>query len=137
LVVAAEYGFFGRYRFNGEEVWKQSLWSTVGELSVTGDGSTLYMAGFAHGLQVFAADGNGQGSFILEGTVSHVSSTFYPQKLIAATLERHLLELRGDGTLKWLLQAPEDIARVIVSPVGDYVIVGLQSGRVLRLDLTA
>jgi hypothetical protein len=136
LIVAAEHACFGRYRFDGEPVWVEKLWSNVGDLSVTGDGRVVFLAGFAYGVQVFDGHGAGVGSFVLDGTASLVSSTYVQKLLIAATMERHLLCLDTEGQARWILELPDDLCRIVLSPLGDWLVCGFASGRIVRLDQT-
>lgn len=135
LVAAAEHGLVGRYSIHGETIWTEKLWSNVGDMAVTGDGRNLFLAGFAHGVQSYDGDdGGSRGSFITEGTVALVACGYARKQLIAATLERQLFAINDAGDLVWNLTLPEDLARILVSPLGDWVILGFASGRILRLD---
>ena len=135
LIAAADYGFFARYSWQGEPEWNERLWSTVGDLATTGDGTSIVLAGLAHGLQVYDDEGSAIGSFVLEGTAHLVSTTYLKKRIAAATLERQLFFLDADGDVKWLVQAPDDIKRLQVSALGDWLIVGFASGRIVRLDM--
>jgi hypothetical protein len=134
LVVAAEHACFARYQLNGDPVWMERLWSNVGDLAVTGDGKAILLAGFAYGVQVFDGAGAAQGSFVMEGSTKLVSSTFQRKLILSATLERQLMCLEMDGTLKWLLELPDDACRIFLSPLGDWAVCGFSSGRIVRLD---
>ena len=135
LVGAAEHGLVGRFALRGETIWSEKLWSNVGDLAVTGDGRNLFLAGFAHGIQSYDGEaGSSRGTFVTEGTVSLVSCGYAKKSLAAATLERDLFALDDGGNLVWKLTAPEDVCRVILSPLADWIAVGFASGRVVRLD---
>lgn len=136
LVCAAEHACFARYRMDGEPLWVEKLWSNVGDLAVTGDGKTIYLAGFAYGAQVFEGTGAAVGSFVMDGTTKLVATTYQKKYILIATLERHLMCLDSDGNLRWLVELPDDLCRIFISPLGDWVVVGFNSGRVVRLDQT-
>jgi hypothetical protein len=136
LVVAAEHACFARYKLNGDPVWMEKLFSNVGDLSVTGDGRYIFLAGFAYGVQVFDADGDAIGSFVLDGAANLVSSTYSRKWIVAATLERQLICLDSEGKERWLLELPEELCGVRLSPLGDWLICGFASGRIVRLDQT-
>lgn len=137
LVAAAEHGLVGRFTMHGESVWTEKLWSNVGDLAVTGDGRNLYLAGFAHGVQSYDGDqGASRGSFITEGTVALVACGYARKQLIASTLERQLFAINDSGDLVWNLTVPDDLTRILVSPLGDWLVLGFASGRVVRLDMT-
>jgi hypothetical protein len=134
LVVAAEHACFARYKLTGENIWMQKLWSNVGDLAVTGNGRQIFLAGFAYGIQAFDGEGSPQGSFVMEGTTKLIASTYLPRLLLAATLERQLLCVDAQGNLRWMLELPDDAVRIGLSPLGDWLICGFASGRVVRLD---
>jgi hypothetical protein len=135
FIAAADYGFFARYSWEGDAEWNERLWSSVSDLTVTGDGQMIILAGLAHGLQVYDADGDAKGSFVLEGTAHLVSMTYTRKRIAAATLERHLLFLDADGDVKWAVETPDDVTRLHTSALGDFVIVGFANGRIVRLDM--
>lgn len=135
IVAAADYGFFGRYSLTGEPDWNERLWSTVNDLAVTGDGKTIALAGLAHGIQVYDGEGSSRGSFVMEGTAHRVAATYARKRFACATLERKLLMLDTSGELRWLVDAPDDVSKLRLSPLGDWLVVGFAGGRLVRLDL--
>lgn len=136
LVCAAEHACFARYRLDGAPVWVEKLWSNVGDLSVTGDGKTIFLGGFAYGVQVFDGGGSPKGSFVTDGTAKLVTTTYQRKLIVTATLERQLLCLNTEGDLHWMLELPDDVSRIALSPLGDWLICGFASGRIVRLDQT-
>ncbi len=134
FLAAADYGFFAKYSLYGDLDWSERLWSTVSDLSVTGDGELVALAGLAHGVQVFDSQGAAQGSFVLDGTASLVATSYNRRRIVAATLERHITLLDTEGSMRWLVQPPDDVIRLQMSPLGDSVIIGFADGRITRLD---
>ncbi|MFO1041126.1 MAG: hypothetical protein U0941_05025 [Planctomycetaceae bacterium] len=135
IVAAAEHGLVGRYSLSGEQIWAEKLWSNVGDLATSGDGRNVFLAGFAHGIQSYdGEDGRSRGAFLTEGTVSQVSCGYSKKTLVAATLEQNLFGLSDAGDLVWNLTMPEDLNRVLMSPLGDWIVLGFTSGRIVRLD---
>ncbi|MDP1796644.1 MAG: hypothetical protein Q8K78_04150 [Planctomycetaceae bacterium] len=134
LLAAADYGFFARYTLQGDLDWSERLWSTVSDLAVTGDGEMVVLAGLAHGVQVYDAQGASQGSFVLDGTASLVAASYNRRRIAAATLERHITLLDTEGTMRWLVQPPDDVIRLQIGPLGDDVVIGFADGRITRLD---
>jgi len=134
FIAAAEYGLLCQYTLQGREIWNEKLWSHVGNLCITGDGETILLAGFNHGIQVFESDGAARGSYVVEGTPQRVSASYAPRRVVAATLEQHLYWLDSDGELLWASSAPEEITHVHCDPLGNWVICGLASGPIYRLD---
>ncbi len=135
LLVGAEYGFIGRYTLGGAPLWTNKLFSTVGDLTATGDGRSLFLAGFAHGIQAFDGQtGDARGTFVCDGTVGLVSCGFSKRDIVAYTLERTLFSADDEGNPQWNVTVPDDVQRIILSPLGDFLICGFASGRIVRLD---
>lgn len=134
LVGVAEYGLLCAHAFTGEQEWQEQLWANVGDLSVTGDGRTILLACYAHGIQCHDAAGRQVGSYQVGGTVSRVSTGFIPGRIAAATMERHFYYIDADGQVVFQAPLPDDICRVICDPFGKAVVVGLTSGRIMRLE---
>lgn len=134
LIGAAEHNLLCCHTLAGEVVWQQKLWSNAGGFSMTGDADVIYLAAYHHGIQTFDGDGENIGAYVVDGTVSRVSTSFEAQRLIAATLERHLYWLDVDGELLWAAETPDDISAVRCDPLGESAVVGFESGRIARLD---
>jgi hypothetical protein len=136
LIASAEHGLVGRFRLDGAPVWTDKLWSNVGQLSIAGDGSQVYLACNTHGVQVYDGDGSPLGSYMLEGTAQRADVSFEANRIIAATVERQLYWLDADGEVVYSTTPPDDVAAVRCDPLGEWIICGLKCGRVFRLDWT-
>lgn len=134
LIGTAEHGLLCCFRPSGEKLWDEKLWSNTGDIAAAGDGSIILLACFTHGVQIYDGTGRYCGSYLLEGTASHVSLSFDPGRIVAATLERHLYWLDAQGELIWATEMPDDICHVGCDPLGSGVVCGLESGRLLWLD---
>ncbi|MBI1345594.1 hypothetical protein GC163_04835 [bacterium] len=134
MIVAADYGFFARFSLDGDPEWNERLWSTVNDLTVTGDGKTIALAGLAHGIQIYDAQGSSLGTFVLDGTAHRITSTYSRKRFAVATLEKQLFMIDETGDLKWMLEAPDDVSRIRLAPLGDWLIVGFAGGRIVRLN---
>lgn len=134
IVAAAEYGLICRHQLDGEQLWADKTWSNVGDITVTGDGDAVWIAGFNHGLQLYDADGQNRASLVTEGTINHVSVSYQGDRLAAATIEQHLFWLDGDGELVWGTKMDTEVRRVIANPLGHRLLFGLDNGRVVCLQ---
>lgn len=137
LIGSAEYGLLCARQLDGGELWTQPLWSNAGDLSVTGDGSSVFVAGFNQGVQVFDGRGENRGTYVVEGTPDHVSSSFMPRRLAVSTLERHFYWLDTAGTLLWATALPDGVRALRCDPSGHGVVCGMEGGKIVRLDWTA
>jgi len=136
VIACAEHGLMGRFGIDGRQEWTDKLWSNVGHLTITGDGSLIFLASFMHGLQVYDGDGDAVGSYVLDGTVQRAAVSFEPYRIIVSTIERKLFWLDADGEVLWQCTAPDDVQFLRCDPLGEWVVCGMASGRVLRLNWT-
>lgn len=133
FVGAAEYGLLARYHIDGSAVWSETLWSNVGDLTVSGDSHSIFLAAFSYGLQRFDGEGENRGAYVVEGSPAQVATTWSLKRLAVATIERHLYWLDGDGELLWVNIAPEEMVGIRCEPLGKGIVCGLKSGQVLSL----
>ena len=134
LIVSAQYGFIGRYSFEGNLIWQNKSFSNVGAMSSTCDGSLIALAMFNHGIQKYNPSGDTCGRFALEGTPHLISITPDGRRIAIATLENHLYWINANGDLLWAATAPETIRQLVVTPAGETLYLGFQSGRLLTLN---
>jgi hypothetical protein len=132
LILCAQYGFIGRYNFQGSPIWRNKTFSNVGQLATTANGSLISLAMFNHGVQKFDRYGEVAGRFALEGTPHLITMTPNGEHLAIATLENHLYWINSKGALLWAATAPETIRSLAVSSAGESIYLGLQSGRLLN-----
>lgn len=134
LVGVAEYGLLACHELDGSEVWNEKLWSTIGDVSICENARQIFLAAFAHGIQSFDRNGNSLASYVVEGTPAHLSVSHFGDRLVAATVENQLYWMDADGTLLWAAETPEPVVSVLCDPIGEWLIAGFRSGRILRLD---
>lgn len=135
LIGAAEFGQVCAHRINGQRLWSEKCFASLGEMCASADGETVLVAGFNQGIQTFDGDdGSTKDSYLIEGTIGRVSCSFDAGRIAAASLERQLYWLNSSGRLLWSTEVDEEIVRVICDPLGDWLLIGLKSGHILRLD---
>lgn len=134
VIGVSEFGFLGRWNGAGEEVWSAGLQLNVGDLACTGGGERILLAGFSHGVRRLGGNGERLGTFLLEGTPNHLSTSFFPHRIAATTLEGHLYWLDDEGEILWGAELDEEAAAVCVQPLGEGLICGVESGRLISLS---
>lgn len=134
VIGAAEHGLICCHDLDGVELWNERLWTNVGDVSVSGDAKRIFIAEFGHGLHSLDGRGRNQSAFVLEGSPSRVSTSFFGERVATSTMEKQLFWIDADGTLLWAAESPEPIHTLICDPLGEWLIVGFESGRVMRLD---
>jgi len=129
-----EHGALYAHNFSGEQVWHAPLWAAVGDMAIAGDGHTLLLACYAHGIQCHDERGAQLGTYQVGGTVSRVATSFDGRAIAAATIERHFYFIDHDGNVIWQTLLPEPVCQLACDPFGDGVVLGFQSGRITRVD---
>jgi hypothetical protein len=133
LVGAAEDGLLASYDVRGRQNWDVRLFASCGDMTASGDATTILLAGFAHGIQRFDRTGTNRGAFVVEGTPARISVSYDGSRIAAATVERQVFVLDRSGDLRWAADAPDDVAAVRFDAAGRSIVVGFASGRVTRL----
>lgn len=137
LIGSADYGVIQRQHLSGEPVWQERVLGTIGDLAITGNGRFAYLAAFSHGVQVYDAEGYNHAAYVVKGAPSRISTSFDGSTIIVATQENYLYRMNPRGELVWAAEAPDEITRVLADPLGQGLVCGFESGRLLRLDWPA
>jgi hypothetical protein len=133
LVAAAEYGLLCEFDFSGKCVWTAKLPINVGDVTSTGDGGRISLAAFSQGVRHVNGSGEPDGSYLLEGTPNRLSTSIVPFRLAVTTLEGHLYWLDESGEFVWGAALPEDAFAIHTEPLGNGLVCGFQSGRIVSL----
>jgi hypothetical protein len=134
LIAAADNGLVCRHHFDGTPLWGEPWWSNIGDLSITGDGAAIFLAGLNLGIQRFDGNGNSQGTYVVEGTPRLVSTSYTLSRVVTSTVEKGLIWLDSDGEILWAVETPEEILALRCDPLGAGFVCGFEGGRVVRLD---
>jgi len=135
LLAAAEYGLAGCYELDGRPRWQDSLWSSAGHLSATGDGFAILISCFGHGLQRYGLDGTNEGAYHVGGGVARASVDYDGKTFAAATLEGEVFVLNAAGHVLWRQMLPKPAKDVLIDAAGRVLIYGLETGEINVLDL--
>lgn len=133
IIGSADQGHLCCHELQGEEVWKEQVFSNVGDMRITGDASRILLASFNHGVQMYDAEGAHRGSYMVDGTPKLVDCTFMPESVAVATIEKHLYWLDSDGEMKWATESDDEIVGLHCEALGNGLLVALKSGWVYRL----
>jgi hypothetical protein len=137
ILGAAEYGLICCHRLDGAQVWSETLWSNVGDMTVTGDGAQIFLARFNQGVQKLDRGGRNRGSYVMRGTPNHVSTSFVSRRLGVTTVERDIYWLDVDGELIWATTLPDDVCGIQTDALGRGMTCGLRTGQIYRLEWSA
>ncbi|WZO99517.1 hypothetical protein EP7_001124 [Isosphaeraceae bacterium EP7] len=122
-------------KLDPEVQWQENLTSNVGRLACTGDGSMILAACYTHGIQRYDLRGHNDGSYHLGGSTSHAVPDFAGTLIAVTTLENELAVLSAGGAVRWRTELPRAANALAVDALGSYLIYGLPTGEIVRLDL--
>jgi hypothetical protein len=118
-----------------EVLWEQRILSNVGRLAVTGDGGMVLASCFTHGVQRYDARGHNEGAYHLGGTASHAVPDFAGRTIAVATTEGELSILNQAGNVRWKTALPRAPVALECDALGRFVLYGLPTGEITRIDL--
>jgi hypothetical protein len=122
-------------QLEAEVAWDRALMSNVGRLASTGDGGMVLASCFTHGVQRYDLRGHNDGAYHLGGSASHAVPDFAGRSMVVATLEGELAVLNGAGNVRWKTALPRPALGLEFDALGRYLIYGLPTGEITRLDL--
>ncbi len=114
--------------------WETQVYSNIGHLSCSGDGSMILVSCFTHGVQRYDDEGRGEGAYHLPGGVALAEPDFAGRWIAAATLEGDLALLNRAGNVRWRERVARRPKAIQLDPLSQYLIYGLETGEVTRLD---
>jgi len=136
-IMGVEIESAGSGQIRGEVAWQQALLSNVGRLATSGDGGMVLASCYTHGVQRYDLRGHNEGSYHLGGTATHAVPDFAGRGIVVSTLEGELAVLNGAGNVRWKTALPRAVAALEFDALGRYLIYGLPTGEITRLDLEA
>ncbi len=122
-------------KLGGELAWTEQIMSGVGRLATTGDGGMILIGCFVHGVQRFDLRGQNEGAYHLGGSASMAVPDFAGRTIAVATQEGDLAILGGTGSVRWQTSLPRPAIALEVDALGRFLLYGLGSGEITRLDL--
>jgi hypothetical protein len=118
-----------------EETWRTQVLSSIGRLAATGDGGMILASCHTHGIHRFDSRGRNEGAYHLGGTAVHAVPDFAGRTIAVATSEGELAILNSAGNVRWKTGLPRGPIAVECDALGRFVIYGLPTGEIARLDL--
>jgi len=136
VVAASEAGWIGAFDLSGRVLWSHEAGGKIGGLAVTPAGGAVLAAAHNHGLLRVRGDGSGSdGSYRLEHLPHRVDMTSSGGHLLTGSIDNTLTLLDRDGRVLWSDLQEGPIIDVALDPLGRWAWVGLQTGRIKRLEL--
>jgi hypothetical protein len=117
------------------EVLWQNQRSNLGRLAITGDGGIILASCYNLGVQRYDSRGENEGSYHLGGTAIHAVPDFAGRTIVVATQEGELAVLNQGGNVRWKTGLPRPVLALETDALGRYLIYGLPTGEICRLDL--
>jgi WD40 repeat protein len=135
VVGCADYGLVTSFDLSGSVRWRDGLVAHAGSLSVSGDGGKILIACFSEGLQSYDLQGHKLGRLSAQEACRLVSVDFAGQHILAAGLSNRILLLDSNGRTSGTQEMAQAVVGVALGPLGDYAMVALAQGPVIRLEL--
>lgn len=120
---------------SAEVVWEERMLSNVGRVETTGDGSMILTSCFNLGIQRYDLEGRNEGSYHLGGTATNAVPDFTGRSIAASTHESELFLLNAAGNIRWKTALSQPAAALEIDALGRYLIYGLPTGEIRRIDL--
>lgn len=118
-----------------EEAWRTQMLSNIGRIAATGDGGMILASCHTHGVHRFDSRGRNEGAYHLGGTAAHAVPDFAGRTIAVATTEGELAILNGAGNVRWKTGLPRGPIALECDALGRFVLYGLPTGEIVRLDL--
>jgi hypothetical protein len=135
LVGSADYGLVACFDSMGKLVWRDGLVAHIGSLASNGDGTLVVLACFSEGLQRYSATGQNLGRLAMDEPCRLAALTFDGHQLLAAGLGKQIRLLDRQGQVLATHPLDKPAAALALGPLGDYAVVALVEGPVIRLEL--
>lgn len=135
LIGSSDYGLVACLDFTGRIVWRDGLVAHVGGLTVSGEGTSILLACFTHGLQGYSLAGqklNRSGKF---WPCRLASVSFDGRYVLAGGLTRELMLLSSSGQLLGSCNLDEGIVGLALSALADRAFVALGDGKIQGLEI--
>ncbi len=130
VVGSAETGVVSSHTIGGNDRWHEQIWTNVGGLAVNGNGRTILLAAFNHGIQRFNNRGRPQGFYDIGGTAHLVSVSYIGTVIAAATMEDRFVLIDFDGSVLWQADLPEPLKALHCGAFGERIVCAFASGRI-------
>jgi len=137
LVGAADFGLVLCFGATGECLWRDGLVAHIGSLAVSGDGGSILLACFGDGLVRYNLAKPQQERIPLDAACHLAALSYSGDCLFTAERNNRLCLREKDGTLRDPFSLDAPAASLAVGALGDYGMVGLAGGTILRLDTSA
>jgi hypothetical protein len=135
LVGAADFGLVVCFGSAGECLWRDGLVAHVGSLAVSGDGECILLACFSDGLYRYKSAGAPPQRIPLDTACPIAALSYSGDCLFTADRDNRVCLRGSDGSLRDQLRLESPPQALALGALGEYGIVGLTDGAILRLEL--
>ncbi len=133
LLGAADFGLVLGFGASGECLWRDGLVAHVGSLAVAGDGAAL-LACFGDGLYRYGPDGPPQERIALDTACPHAALSYAGDCLLTTDRANRACLRDNKGVALHSLRLENAATAVALGALGDYAVIGLSNGAILRFS---
>lgn len=129
-VAAAEQGVVAGHDDKGNLLWKETMYSTIGNMAMDEAGRTVALAAFGYGVVRFDANGRREGAYQLPRPPHLVAIDFDGSKLVASSVDGYLIVLNYDGHILAERALAEKAIGIAMDPLSRFVVLAFASGEI-------
>lgn len=135
IVGSAEHGLVVCYDSSGRHEWTTTFWSNVGSIALDGDGQTVLLAAFGHGLVRLDCNGVKEGVYRYDHAPCLVATDFEGERILAASLDGFLTTMTYDGVIRAEKPLDQKPIAIALDALSRYAIVAFANGELAYIRL--
>lgn len=135
IVGVSEDGMLTLHDHRGVNQWVLSSRCNVGSLAVDGDGATILLAGYGHGIIRFNGAGEREGVYRYDDSPQLVAVDMGGAKFVAASLEKTLTEISYDGEVRASRNLNEKPISLALDPLARYAALAFANGELRFINV--
>ena len=131
VITASDTGSLARYAVHGTPVWKKTIPDPIDDLSITGNGDTLFLATGSDSLQRYSGSGKFEGNYQFNGPVTHTCCSYQGDSIVVLEHETNLVLINRNGQILWNEQMTTPVTDLVLDALGTTILVALENGELV------
>ena len=131
VITASNTGWLAKYAIPGPAIWEKAIADPIDDLSITGNGDTLFLATGSGGLQRYSGNGKFEGNYNFNGSVTHTSCSYQGDYIVVLEHDTNLALINRNGQILWNGQMTNPVTDQVIDALGKTIIVALVSGELV------
>ena len=131
VITASDTGSLAKYAVHGPPVWKKIIPDPIDDLSITGNGDTLFLATGSDSLQRYSGSGKFEGNYQFNGPVTHTCCSYQGDSIVVLEHETNLVLINRNGQILWNEQMTTPVTDLVLDALGTTILVALENGELV------